>query len=95
MRFLKPSHPLGQRNTPHRPPEQAEPALVMHSRPTNHEKGARDTAFNGESGTYGNRRWSVEARVPSLEQARQGTPQPTAVLAILTPVISVNMYPNM
>ena len=56
---------------------------------------ARDTAFSGEPGTYGNGGWPVEANVPSLEQADQGTPQPTTVLAILTPVISVNMYPNM
>ena len=44
---------------------------------------------------HGNGSWSVEANVPSFEQARQGTQRPTTVLAIPMPVISVNMYPNM
>ena len=48
-------------------------------------------AFNGELRNLWQRGWSVEANVPSLAQAHQGTPQPTSV----PPVISVNMYPNM
>ena len=42
---------------------------------------ARDTALNGVLRNLWKRGWSVEASVPSLAQAGQGTPQPTAVEA--------------
>ena len=46
---------------------------------------ARDTPSTAYSGPYGNGGWSVEANVPSLEQAGQGTPWPPQSSPFLRP----------